>query len=327
VRLFAVALALAAALGSQANELVTRDVFLMGTRATLSAFAPSRTQGLQALQRALDVLENAEAELSTWREDSAISALNRQPVGIGRELPTNLCSMFAQVRHWYQETGGAFDPGVGPLTAAWGINTTAVVPSDEVLQHARAASGLKWFAFDPSTCMVRRAHADALLDVGAFGKGAALDRINAVMGASAWLIDLGGQVSVGGAAAPSGAWVIDIAHPLERDRPQLQVRLTSGSLSTSAGSERDQAVDGRRVGHILDPRTGTPAPFSGSVTVWHASGLAADALSTALFVMGSDEGTRWAEQRGIAALFLTPRGGSVELRATTAFRPLLSGRE
>jgi thiamine biosynthesis lipoprotein len=79
-------------------------------------------------------------------------------------------------------------------------------------------------------------------------------------------------------------------------------------------------VSGTRVGHILDPRTGAPAPFKGSVTVWHRSALAADALSTALYVMGPKEGARWADARGISALFLLPDDAGVKAYPTAAWR-------
>jgi thiamine biosynthesis lipoprotein len=118
---------------------------------------------------------------------------------------------------------------------------------------------------------------------------------------------------------------VAIAHPRVRDRSVLELTIRSGSVSTSGGSERDLRVDGQRVAHILDPRTGRPATFDGSVTVWHASGLAADILSTALYVMGPDEGLAWAEARGLSACFLiNDSGGEGTSRMTAAFRPLLA---
>jgi thiamine biosynthesis lipoprotein len=162
------------------------------------------------------------------------------------------------------------------------------------------------------------------MDVGAFGKGEALDRVASVLGAGPWLVDLGGQVSVGGRSPGDDAWAVAIADPRWRDRPVLEVRLSAGSLSTSAGSERDHVVGGRRVGHILDPRSGQPAAFTGSVTVWHQQGLAADALSTALFVMGPEEGLRWSESRNLAVLYLIPESGTLRVAATREFRALMT---
>jgi thiamine biosynthesis lipoprotein len=303
--------------------LVSRDVYLMGTRAQLSVHASRREAGLGSLESALVALEDTEEELSTWRESSDISALNRQPIGQPWVANAQLCRMFADVSTWHRETGGAFDPAIGRLLAAWDVHGRGVIPTPAALAQAQALSGFALLAFDRRDCTVTR-RADVTLDVGAFGKGEALDRAAAILGDVPWMIDLGGQISVGGDAPPEGAWMVSIADPRHRDIPALHVRMTGGSLSTSAGSERDLIVKGTRVAHHFDPRTGRPATFDGSVTVWHARGVVADMLSTALYVMGPEAGQRWAEERGIAACYLIPEGTTLRLEATDAFNRLIT---
>jgi thiamine biosynthesis lipoprotein len=301
---------------------VSRDVYLMGTRAQLSTYAETRDSGLATLEVALEVLEDAEEELSTWRQSSLISVLNRHPVDDPWTATPRLCRMFTDVWAWHRATGGAFDPAIGRSLAAWDIHGEGAVPGPEKGRKALASSGLALLAFDQGRCTLTR-RADVALDVGAFGKGEALDRAAAVLGGDPWMIDVGGQITVGGRAPRQGAWPIGVADPRRRDRPAFQVAMTAGSLSTSAGSERDMVVNGVRVGHVLDPRTGRPATFDGSVTVWHERGLAADVLSTALYVMGPEEGLRWAEARGIAACYLIPERGTLRVDMTRAFRRLL----
>ena len=314
----ATAVAMSALLSAQTpGDLVTREVYLMGTRATLAVRTNSRTAGLQTLEAAVLELERTEAELSTWRETSDISALNRQPIGSPwRASSPAQCRMFAEIWEWHSASDGAFDPAIGALMAAWDVHGDGAIPAPTAQAMARQRSGLRHLRFDAATCTITRT-ADAAMDVGAFGKGEALDRAARVMGGEAWMIDLGGQVTVGGTAAD---WPIDVAHPSDRSRAHLQLRLQSGSLSTSGGSERDTRVSGRRVGHIFDPRTAEPAGFDGSVTVWHQRGLTADILSTVLYVMGPERGLRWAERHGVAALYLIPEGGSVRAATTPAFR-------
>lgn len=163
--------------------------------------------------------------------------------------------------------------------------------------------------------------AEVTLDAGAFGRGAALDRVRRVVEGTpgAWLADLDGQVAVGG-----GPWPVALAHPEHRDRSALDLRLSGGSLATSGGVVRDRTLkDGVRIGHVLDPRTGRSVVRRGSMSVWHPDALAADALSTALQVMGPEEGLRWAAERGIAACFLMPddrAGGKVVMLPTPEFR-------
>jgi thiamine biosynthesis lipoprotein len=321
-RLVAV-LCAAGCVATAALELVHRDVYLMGTRARLTLYAADRDRGFASLERALGILEHTERELSTWRQDSDISRLNRAPVGTPWMASPELCQLFEELYEWRGRTEGAFDPGVGRLTAAWGTHESGRIPSDSELTTARQHSGLDRITFSRAACTLTRT-ADLTIDVGAFGKGAALDRVARDLTSTPWMIDLGGHVSVGGPPPAAAAWDVDIAHPVERDRPLMQLRMRSGSLSTSGSSERDLIVNGARVGHILDPRNGRPAAFSGSVVVWHERGLVADILSTALYVMGPDAGLRWAGERGFAASYLVPRAAAVDVRSTAAFKALFS---
>lgn len=323
--LLVVAAGAAASAGSLRLELVTRDVYLMGTRARLAAFAPGRDAGLATLAAALDILERTEAELSTWRETSEVSALNRHPVGVPWQAGPNLCRTFGEVWRWHDETGGAFDPAIGRLLAAWDVHGAGARPTLQGAARAAAASGLALLAFDRSACTLTK-RGEVTVDAGAFGKGDALDRVEAALGNGPWLIDLGGQVSVGG-PGPAGGWTVAIAHPLYRDRPYRHAQLREGSLATSGGSERDVTAGGVRISHIFDPRTGRPATFDGSVTVWHRSGLAADALSTALFVMGPEEGLRWAAAHDVAAMYLVPERGTVRATASPMFEQRFGGVE
>lgn len=128
-------------------------------------------------------------------------------------------------------------------------------------------------------------------EAGAFGKGYALDRMLALTTGDA-MIDFGGQLVV------RGDHEVAIADPANRDRPVLALTIADGSLSTSSGSEKP--------GHILDPRTGEALPPRGSASVIADDALTADILSTALYVMGEDEGLRWADANGVAAIFIHP---------------------
>ncbi len=304
------------------DVLVEREVALMGTTARLATYAASRADGLARLERALEVLEQTEAELSTWRAESAVSALNAQPVGRPWQAGADLCRTLAEVYRLHRETGGAFDPAIGPLIRAWDIHGAGRIPTVAALGAARRASGLRHLEFDRERCLVTR-RTDVTLDVGGFGKGDALDRVATALGTTPWMIDLGGQVAVQGTPPGESAWTVFLAHPRYRDRAFAAVHVASGSVATSGGSERDLMVRGRRVGHILDPASGRPVNGEGSVTVWHSSALVADVLSTALYVMGPVRGLRWAEVKGIAAVFLVPDlHGRVRVSASRAFPTL-----
>lgn len=162
---------------------------------------------------------------------------------------------------------------------------------------------------------IRRAPG-ALLDAGGFGKGLALKKAGRSLSGRLdhWLMNFGGQVLVsrGGAGR-----VVDLADPRHRGRSAGTLRVSGVSVATSSDSERFVRAGGRRLGHILDPRTGKPAPDFGSVTVVSADPLEADVMSTALFVMGPEEGLAFAASRpGLEALFLESVTGGLKARQT-----------
>ena len=309
-----------------AQVVVSRTVYLMGTRTTLAVETAHRDVALLQLERMVRSLEQTDAELSTWRADSELGVLNQQPVGQSFGISAQLCLMWPELTAWHDETGKAFDPAIGALIDVWGLRRGGRVPSPAQLSAARVLTGLDHFDFDAIECRVTR-KVDASLDAGAFGKGAGLRRLQRDYGSgfASWLVDLGGQVAV--SERPVGAaWSVAIAHPDRRDEVALEILLVGGSLATSGGSERSVVVGGQGVSHILDPRTGRPVNHRGSVSVWHRDPLVADVLSTALYVMGFEEGLRYAEANELAVLFLTytpaSESAAVVIRASPLFHEL-----
>lgn len=313
---------------------------LMGTVLELTVEAEDRAAALAASERAVRALEAAEARLSTWREDSELSRLNRAPVDEPVPLSPDLAAELRAVSRCFEETGGAFDPGIGAVLDAWGIRTGGRTPSPAQLRRAAAGGGMASLRLaelgGADDAGRRRLAASRLrpglrLEEGAWGKGAGLDRAVAALAAGELpvraLLDLGGQVSAAGGGT---AWRVAVAHPRQRDRPVLELSLSEGSVSTSGGSERSLTVDGRRVSHLFDPRTGLPAEDFGSLTVVAGSGLLADCLSTGLYVLGSQAALAWAaEHPGIEVLVLEGTGEEVRARLTPGLArrltPLVEG--
>ena len=302
-----------------------RHVYMMGTVVSLTTFSEHRDSGLKHLEAMVAALEDAETELSTWRHESLLSRLNRIPVNTRVAVPTSVCRLLRELHYWHRETDGAFDPALGTLIDTWDLRASGRVPSSTELGTALETAGLDHFQIEPQSCRVIRRR-EVTLDAGGFGKGEALDRLASVDGGAAlpWLVDLGGQIMVHGHPPRATGWPIAIAHPEHRHEPLVELSLTTGSLATSGGSERDLTLDGRRLGHILNPRVGRPAGFRGAVTVWHERALVADVLSTALYVMGPERGITWPHAHGIAACFQVVRDNRgtfvVDMETTEAFQ-------
>ena len=161
---------------------------------------------------------------------------------------------------------------------------------DKTLEWKRRTNG----AFDPQLGRVVTHHrvqctTEACWEEGAFGKGYALDRMLARIGGDEAMINFGGQIIA------RGELRVSIADPLDRDKPVVAFTLRDASLSTSSNSEQM---------HLIDPRTGKVLAARGSVSVIANEALTADILSTALYVLGEDEGLRWANANDVAAIFI-----------------------
>lgn len=277
---------------------VERTAWLMGTTLRARVCAATRADGIRAIERAFSRVGHLEERLSTWRADSDLSRLNNASPGRWVPLSAETAALLAEVRAWVRATDGAFDPAVGAAIDTWELRGMGRRPSATELAAAREATGLGAWELTPAgDAMEARARriAGTRLDAGAFGKGAALRSATAALRSAGldWaLLDFGGQLTFW-SRDPGDRWSIGIADPEHRDRTVLRLRVPSASVATTGASERAVNVDGERLGHVIDPRTAAPVPAWGSVTVVTADPLAADVLSTALFVLGRDAALAW----------------------------------
>jgi thiamine biosynthesis lipoprotein len=299
---------------------VERQVSSMGTVLGLDVVAATREQALAASEEAVVEVRRVEDLLTTWR-DSPLLQLDEAPVARPVPLDTELFGLLETVFEWAERTDGAFDPTLLPLVRAWDLRRAGRVPPPEALARALLATGTHCFRLDPAARTATRLDALAGIEEGAWGKGYALDRAAARLEDSgvSGLLDLGGQVVGRGRDGAGRTWVVGIADPRRRDREVVALEVANASASTSGNSERSRVVAGRRIGHLLDPRTGEPAADFGSATVVAASALEADILSTALFVLGPEAGlalSRELRREGFdfEVLFLVVSGDRLEAR-------------
>ena len=276
------------------NETIARHLAAMGTALSLTVSAPMRDAALCASEAGVREVERVEALLSTWRAETPLARLNAAPPGVATPVLPELFGLLRKIFKWQEVTGGAFDPTVLPLVRAWGLRSGGRIPGVDELRAARRATGPQFFTFEESSLRVTRRAGAAGIDEGAWGKGWALDKAAAAMreaGAVSGILDLGGQILAFGEETS-----VAVADPRDRLRTVARLRLKDASASTSGNSERGVTVNTRRIGHLLDPHTGSPAPDFGSVTVVASSGLTADVLSTAFFVLGPEKGLALSER-------------------------------
>jgi thiamine biosynthesis lipoprotein len=282
----------------------------MGTLCTASVEHPDSARALAALNAALDEIARLERVMSSWRRDSELARVNRSaaegPVACSQDLAAVLDSSLALARR----TGGAFDPTVGPLIDAWDLRGSGRVPADAAIAAARDRVAWSALELDRAARTVRFARAGMALDLGGIGKGFALERAAATLarhGVRRALLNLGGEVVTIGQGH-----VVTVAHPVERLAPMVELEVGDACVSTSGQSVRGFTARGVRYGHVLDPRTGRPVPAGPSVTVVCRSATRADALATALLVMGRERASAFdlaREEAGV--MWLEPAGSGV----------------
>ena len=309
---------------------IQRTSMLMGTRATVQVYAEDRAEAVAASDAVLQEIARVEALLSTWIPDSELSRINRLPIDIPTTMDPEVAGWLAELNQLSAETAGAFNPVVGALIDAWDLRGNGKRPTQRELKDALLATGAGAFQINSDKNEIARLHSNAWIDAGGFGKGIALRLAADTLkrrGASG-VIDLGGQLVVVGEASRR----IELTGPLERSNSSNSVLVQNASVATSGLSERAVLVDRERLGHILDPRNGRPVIDWGVVTVVAEDPLVADVLSTALFVLGPENGKQLAESfKTIGVLFQerptqSRTSEAAHHRESTGYHHKVSGR-
>jgi thiamine biosynthesis lipoprotein len=253
-------------------------------------------------------LERIDLLLSNYRADSALERFNAARSVESLELPAELIELLGVARLVHEASAGCFDPSVRPLVRAWGFEGDApVVPTESELAQARANVGFEKLEIVDAT-HVRKGIPGLEIDMASIGQGYAAARLGDLLeqhGSSAYLAEIGGEIVARGAKADGGAWRIGIEHPTV-DAPGPALRLPTNRRSTviTSGSYRNFfASDGRRFGHVLDPRSGWPVDHSLlAVTVVGEDATFAAAWATALMCLGPEQAVAAADGAGVAAL-------------------------
>jgi thiamine biosynthesis lipoprotein len=238
-------------------------------------------------------VERLEAKLSVYREESDLSRLNREAQDGPAQADEELYTLLRTAGRISGATGGAFDPAAGALVKAWGFfQGPRRVPCATDLAAARTASGCRFVTFDDGGHTVAFTRSGLEFNLGAIGKGysvdRALNRIRTRFGLTRALMQ-GGQSSLRAMGTPPQeprGWPVDLGDPCRPGRTLARVWLRDAALGTSGADHQYFVYEGRRYGHVLDPRTGVPASELLGASAIAPTAMEADALSTAFFVMG-----------------------------------------
>lgn len=300
----------------------------MGTNYQVVIVDPDDDLPLEALRRQLQQrIEQIEDLASTYRDSSEISKFNQNRSTDWITVSAAFCSMIAAATSVSRETAGAFDPAVGALVNLWGFGpdfTQDKMPGDADIARALATSGAHKLDVDCDNDRLRKSVSGLQIDLSGWAKGHAVDQLADILNAAGqanYLVEIGGEIRVSGRNAERKAFAIAVERPDEATIDGVPVlSVTDTGIATSGDYRNYFEHDGIRYSHTIDPRSGRPVRHTlTAVTVVHPSAAYADAMATALLVLGFEEGQRFANDHAIAAYFAVRQGDGLAYFASAAF--------
>lgn len=308
----------------------------MGTTYSVKVPLPAEALPKDRLRRDIRVrLDGIEKLASTYLVTSELSAFNKARSTNWHPVSAEFCRAIAATLAISEKTDGAFDITVGPLVNLWGFGPDAMVfqpPSQSSIDAALARVGYTNLEADCSRPAIRKHRADLYVDLSGWAKGYAADELAAILERHAltdYLVEIGGELRLRGHNAEHRKWRVAIEQPDEARRGvQTILHVTDTAVATSGDYRNFFEHEGKRYSHTIDPRDGRPVVHElAAVTVIAASAANADAMATALLVLGPDVGRARAEELDLAALFLVRGRDGVQQRTTTRFDAIVQQRE
>ncbi len=232
-----------------------------------------------------------ENELSLYRSGSITDKINSADVGEAVEVSAEYAGILRTALNVSEKSGGAFDITIRPLSMLWDVKNRTSPPSDDEIAVAKKLVGYENLILTENTVTKQ---SDLKIDLGGIAKGYAADKLKELLvssGIKKGIINMGGNVCTIGSKNKTEGWNIGICNPSDPSQVICSTKASDMSVVTSGGYQRYFEYSGRKYHHIISPHTGYPADSSlASVSVICESSMLGDALSTAAFVLGKEEG-------------------------------------
>ncbi len=315
------------------DTLVTFTGPTMGTEYTVKISNLPTGVGREGLQRDIDrILKRVNDRMSTYLESSELSRFNRQRTTDWVAVSAETVLVIDEALRVSRLTDGAFDITVGPVVNLWGFGPAPreeAIPSDGAIRKALQRVGYAHIDTRKSPPAIRKDRADVEIDLSAIAKGYAVDQIGGHLesgGVSNYLVEIGGELRANGEKAPATPWKVGIEKPTPNGRAVQRVAsLENEAMATSGDYRNFFKRNGQHFSHTINPRTGRPITHAlASVTVISPSSMHADAMATALMVLGPEAGYKVAERENLAALFIIRDSDGFREKSTPAMKDAMS---
>ena len=300
--------------------------YLMGTSVQIAARGADEAYRQAAIEESFAAIQEVDRLMSNYRDDSELARVNARAAAEAVKVSDPLFAVLQAAQEVSARSQGAFDVTVGPLVKLWGFHDRKPhVPTPEELAAVKPLISYRNLVLDPAARTVRFTRPGTEIDLGGIAKGFAVELAGGVMrrrGLSAF-IDAGGNQYMVGRPANKGAWTLGIKDPEAPEHLLGTVEVDEGSVSTSAQGTNFLIANGRKYGHILDPRTLEPAADRLSVTVVAKDATLADALSKVGFLLGPTKALAVIESfpGASAVIFFRNAKGELDLICSKALAP------
>jgi len=312
---------------SKSYPFVYTDV-IMGTSFTIKVTRLPETVKIEALKNQIkNLLNKLNGNLSTYEPKSALSLFNQTLNSDWQVIPDSLLTVLVEAQRISELSAGAFDVSVGKLVNLWGFGIEPMgftVPDESILKKILTTTGYQYLLIDKPVSKIKKQQPTLYLDLSAIAKGYAVDQVALlleVQGINDYMVEIGGEIRLKGQNISGEGWKIAIEKPTPEKRViQRVVSISNIAMATSGDYRNFFEFEGRRYSHTIDPRTGYPITHQlASVTILSDSTMTADALATAMMVLGEDEGYQLAQQQNIAALFIIKTAEGFVEKTSSAF--------
>ncbi len=300
---------------------------VMGTFARATAVSNSEKTAQLCVDAAFAELTGVDDMMSDYKADSQLSQVNKNAFDEPVKVSGALMKVLLAAIDYSKQTGGAFDITVGPVVDLWRqAEKDGQKPTDEQLAAAKAKVGYENLILDSQSLTVRFRVEGMRLDLGGIAKGYAIDRAAEAMranGALGGMIDVGGDIQCFGITPEPKTrenWVIGLQDPDSDAKLLVKLKLTDTAVATSGDYRRFVLIGDDRFSHIINPQTSIAAGRLSSVTIIAPTAMQADALATAVSVMGHEKGMELIESLPNAEAILIRTEATDELLTTSRAR-------
>ena len=319
---------------NQQTDLVILNGSTMGTVYTVKIVKTDITNikiQPDALQKEIDsLLVLINQKMSTYLDDSEISQFNQYRGQDWFPVSPELTSVIESALEISAQSGGAFDITIGPLVNLWGFgpeNRPELIPSEEEIRARKLIVGFENLQVQTDPPGLKKEISDLYCDLSAIAKGYGVDQLVDFLdrlGCNNYMVDIGGEIKTGGRNPQGHYWKIGVATPQEEFGVQKIIPLENKAVATSGDYRNYFEMDGIRYSHMINPRTGRPITHQlASITVIQNSCMIADALATAIDILGPDEGLKFALSRELPVFLIVREGDSFIEKMTPEFKEIL----